>query len=751
MIRLKTLALLVVVAAGVLAPAALAGDATFVAAPLVASSSPGSIAIGDFNLDGDQDLAVVNGAAGDSLAVLRGAAGATFLGSPGATQGTDPREVAIGDFNIDGDQDLAISNLNGGIVPVRTGRPGAGFDDAPDIAAGNTTDIAVGDFNGDGEDDLAIIDVADNTVLIRTGNGMGATFGAAPTIPLGAGSANQPSDIAAGDFNNDGDEDLAVTKGGPTVAIFTGTGASAATFAPAPDVAVPADQRDIVVADFDDDGDQDLATIRGFGQPISIRTGGAGATFAAAPDVPTGPSGFQLALGDFNSDGDEDLAIGGRTGGGAFIRTGSAGATFVPGPDAVFGGSSNPAVGDFDLDGNQDLAMNASGAVAIATGAGAPLHADNLLANGGAEEGVGDSTLFASPAVPSWTSTGPLTFVRYSTFGFVPRQPAAQGWEGGEEFFSGGPSNGPSSASQTVAVPVAPVSIDAGLATATLTADLGGYRLVNDRMQVTAQFLDGAGTPIGSFTIGTVTAADRGNLTTLVRRTGTQPMPAGTRSMTVILTAIGASPGYNTAYADNVRLTVATEDDDADGIGEGADNCPSVANADQANLDGDAEGDACDGDDDNDGVPDGTDNCPALATADQADAEGDGQGDACDPDDDGDTVADSSDRCPLIAGVRSNGCPRVRRRVSLAYKADADRFVGRVRPRGRCARRQRVGVFQARRGRDKRIGRPRTNRSGTFRLEHDARPGRYYARMGARTIPDVGNCTGARSKRVGVG
>ena len=37
---------------------------------------------------------------------------------------------------------------------------------------------------------------------------------------------------------------------------------------------------------------------------------------------------------------------------------------------------------------------------------------------------------------------------------------------------------------------------------------------------------------------------------------------------------------------------------------------PDVANADQANADGDSEGDACDSDDDNDGVPDASDNCP---------------------------------------------------------------------------------------------------------------------------------------------
>jgi hypothetical protein len=71
-------------------------------------------------------------------------------------------------------------------------------------------------------------------------------------------------------------------------------------------------------------------------------------------------------------------------------------------------------------------------------------------------------------------------------------------------------------------------------------------------------------------------------------------------------------------------------DPDGDGVSALVDNCPDVANADQADLDGDSEGDACDDDNDGDGVPDQTDNCPDIANADQADADGDGIGDACD-------------------------------------------------------------------------------------------------------------------------
>ena len=51
-------------------------------------------------------------------------------------------------------------------------------------------------------------------------------------------------------------------------------------------------------------------------------------------------------------------------------------------------------------------------------------------------------------------------------------------------------------------------------------------------------------------------------------------------------------------------------DADVDGIADASDNCPTVANGNQANYDGDSQGDACDADDDNDGVLDVNDAKP---------------------------------------------------------------------------------------------------------------------------------------------
>lgn len=71
-------------------------------------------------------------------------------------------------------------------------------------------------------------------------------------------------------------------------------------------------------------------------------------------------------------------------------------------------------------------------------------------------------------------------------------------------------------------------------------------------------------------------------------------------------------------------------DADCDGIEDSVDNCPDRFNPDQANLDGDADGDRCDADKDGDAVDNAVDNCPKVVNALQEDSDADGVGDACD-------------------------------------------------------------------------------------------------------------------------
>ncbi len=76
-----------------------------------------------------------------------------------------------------------------------------------------------------------------------------------------------------------------------------------------------------------------------------------------------------------------------------------------------------------------------------------------------------------------------------------------------------------------------------------------------------------------------------------------------------VMNADGSNPTNltNNPRIDNQPSWGGLRDADGDGILDGADDCPSTPNPDQADSDNDGQGDACDADDDNDGIPDDSD------------------------------------------------------------------------------------------------------------------------------------------------
>jgi type II secretory pathway component GspD/PulD (secretin) len=247
----------------------------------------------------------------DSISVFIGNGDGTFKTRTDIplTPGTGPVAIATGDFNNDGNIDLAVLNGTTGTVSILLGDGNGAFAPAlvpVTLAAGNgPVAILAGAFNTNNNTNLglAVVNRTDKTVSVFLGDGTG-NFTAAPTIPLAANGG--PQAIAAADFNGDGLLDLAVVdQVNNTVSVFLGDGAG--NFPTKTDLQTGVGPSAIVAADFNGDGIKDLAITNQTDNTISILLGQVGGTFANHVDIPTGNGPVAILSGDFNGDGIPDL------------------------------------------------------------------------------------------------------------------------------------------------------------------------------------------------------------------------------------------------------------------------------------------------------------------------------------------------------------------------------------------------------------------------------------------------------------
>ena len=268
---------------------------------------PDSVAVGDFNGDGIKDLAVADsGSTLNNVSVLLGTGTGSFGAATNFTAGNYPDSVAIGDFNGDGKQDLATTNNNAsGTVSVLLGTGAGSFvktgTDSP--VGSNPWSVAVGDFNGDGRQDLAVANFSSATVSVLLGNGDG-TF----TVHSTPSAGLSPHSVAVGDFDGNGKQDLAIANdiSSGTVSVLLGDGTG--TFTPKSAPGTGASPVLVTVGDFNGDGKQDLATANTSSGTVSVLLGAGLGSFGAKADFTVGSTPQSVAVGDFNGDGRQDLA-----------------------------------------------------------------------------------------------------------------------------------------------------------------------------------------------------------------------------------------------------------------------------------------------------------------------------------------------------------------------------------------------------------------------------------------------------------
>ncbi len=375
---------------------------------------------GDWDGDGDLDLAMANG--GQSNKVYENRSGQLLL-DPDAGLGwtanisTSSTSLAWGDWDGDGDLDLAIGNNATPNLIYRSS--GGSLEVTPTVEIDNklhTRDIAWADWDNDGDLDLAIANydgvdqVYENisdTLTLDPENGLGWQSPATADLRVDTkrcskfqfrGDSVDP-DFASrtrsldwGDWDSDGDLDLAAGGGNDgsscgaflyvyenisgTLQIGEGFGWKMAedtsSFKPA----------SISWGDWDGDGDLDLVTGNnaGDGQGIENRVyenvggelrldpgRGFGWQSTIEPSL-NAETTYAVALGDADGDGDLDLAVGngGRENGGqtnlVLINTASV-VALDPNPwqSTEWRKSTSTAWGDWDGDGDLDLAVGNEG------------------------------------------------------------------------------------------------------------------------------------------------------------------------------------------------------------------------------------------------------------------------------------------------------------------------------------------------------------------------------------------------------
>ncbi|MBL8879708.1 MAG: VCBS repeat-containing protein [Phycisphaerales bacterium] len=289
-----------------------------------------AIAWGDFDKDGDLDLLATGWASRGvneptTTALYRNDSGA-FVGVSAGFPALQHGAVAWGDYDRDGDLDLAIAgqtdvvsfsrrtlvyrNDNGAFVDISAGIPGV-----------NNASLSWGDYDNDGDLDLLVTGWTGAARLCAIYRNSGGSF-----VDAAAGMTGVNYGRAAWvDYDNDGDLDVSVCgwAGGSTrvMAIYRNdAGAFSAVNLEIPGVK----NGSLAWGDMDNDGDLDLLLsgyggTGGFGVPlvfsrIYANNGGAFTDALAGLEGADGRGGVEFcsnAWGDYDNDGLTDVIVAG--------------------------------------------------------------------------------------------------------------------------------------------------------------------------------------------------------------------------------------------------------------------------------------------------------------------------------------------------------------------------------------------------------------------------------------------------------
>ncbi|WP_324671433.1 FG-GAP-like repeat-containing protein [Hymenobacter sp. GOD-10R] len=218
--------------------------------------------------------------------------------------------------------------------------------------AGQPSQVAAGDIDGDGDLDL-LTPINGNTVSVRRNDGNGI-FSGNQEIPM-----STPAYATLGDIDGDHDLDLVVANyvnnGTVSVRLNDGTG----SFSGSQTVAVGSYPFDLSLKDADGDGDLDLFAVgidytAPFNGIVSVRLNDGTGSFTGNQNVIIGTNTRGLAVVDVDADGDVDLLACASQDNKVSVRLNN-GAGLFSGTTSIPVGNFPTSLTTADVDGDSDL------------------------------------------------------------------------------------------------------------------------------------------------------------------------------------------------------------------------------------------------------------------------------------------------------------------------------------------------------------------------------------------------------------
>lgn len=311
--------------------------------------------LADLNGDGNPDL-ITSIFGTDSVAVQLGHGDGTF--GPATSiliaAGFGPAEVHAVSLRGNGTLDLIAGSFNTNQIAVLLGNGDGTFQTPAVYAVGtasNTpTSLTSGDFNDDGNLDVAVSNTEDNTVSVLIGNGTGTLTPMGTAIHVG----NTPEAIRAGDFNDDGFSDLAVANyhdGAVSILLNNQDetfSANAITTGTGPQALA-----------ITGSGSNQLIAVANFGSNnVSILKNNGSGVFTAQTLVNVGKGPDEVRFIDINGDSIPDLIVANYTDGTLTLATGNAGGLYsIHGPFLIGTKPYSAAATDIDKTGTPDIVV----------------------------------------------------------------------------------------------------------------------------------------------------------------------------------------------------------------------------------------------------------------------------------------------------------------------------------------------------------------------------------------------------------